>query len=142
MSKHLASREDEAFRESVEDFSLPVNRFNHRAHIRLAYVYLASNNLDTAHQLMRAALLGLLSHNGVDPQKYHETLTRAWILAVAHFMAESPPAQSSDELIDANPQLLDKAIMGHHYSADLLATEEARISFVEPDVSAIPRHVG
>jgi len=119
-----------------------VSRFNHRAHIRLAYVYLTSNDPDVAHELMRAALVRLLERNGVDPQKYHETLTRAWILAVAHFMAESPASGSADEFIGANPQLLDTAIMGSHYSPDLLATEEARRGFVEPDVAAIPRHVG
>ncbi len=140
MSPHSISRDDAALQAAVEDCSLPVGRFDHRAHVRLAYTYLVSNDAEVAHDLMRTALRRFLEHNGVDPLKYHETLTQAWILAVAHFMAAGPPAGSADEFIDANPELLDKAIMERHYSPDRMASAEARHSFVEPDVSPIPRH--
>ena len=65
-------------------------------------------------------------HNGIDPTKYHETLTKAWILAVHHFMNKSESCNSAEELITKNPEMLDTKIMMTHYSAEVLFSEEAR----------------
>ena len=74
--KHLLSEEDREFKRLVESCELPAADFDHRAHIRLAYVYLAGNSTDESVHLMRDALTALLRQAGVDPsQKYHETLT-------------------------------------------------------------------
>ncbi|HYJ40833.1 MAG TPA: hypothetical protein VEW08_08590, partial [Steroidobacteraceae bacterium] len=81
-----------------------------------------------------------LSHHGIPASKYHATLTRAWILAVHHFMHRSPEASSADDFIARNPALLDSKIMLTHYSADLLFSDEARAGFVEPNLDPIPRH--
>jgi hypothetical protein len=88
---------------------------------------------------MRAALHTFLDHHGVPATKYHETLTRAWVLAVRHFMSRNQATGSADAFIAANPVLLDSKIMLTHYSAELLFSDEARAHFVEPDLSAIPR---
>ena len=89
---------------------------------------------------MRDGLRAFIAHHGIDPAKYHETMTRAWILAVRHFMELSPEAESAEDFIDRNPRLLDGKIMLTHYSAGLLFSPEARARFVEPDLDAIPRH--
>jgi hypothetical protein len=89
---------------------------------------------------MRAALVSFLCHHGIPASKYHATLTRAWILAVDHFMHRSPEASSSDDFIARNSALLDSKIMLTHYSADLLFSDEARAGFVEPNLDPIPRH--
>lgn len=136
------TKADRQFRSAVESAQFPVSDFNHRAHLRLAYVYLADTD-DVPHAVdaMRKTLLGLLEHAGVDPaEKYHETMTEAWILAVHHFMNEGAGAQSADDFIDQNPDLLDANIMLTHYSHDLLFSAPARQAFVQPDLDAIPRH--
>lgn len=137
---HLTSSSDEAFLADLESARLEPGQFDHRAHLRAAYSYLAAADSDRATERMRDTLLGFLKHHGVDPSKYHETITRAWILAVRHFMQRTPAAQSADEFIDANPQLLDPEIMLTHYSAELLFSPRARAEFVEPDLGPIPRH--
>ncbi|HSQ69903.1 MAG TPA: hypothetical protein VLM41_07435 [Steroidobacteraceae bacterium] len=136
------SSADRVFRSSVESGELPAADFNHRAHLRLAYVYLAEHQSDAneAYERMRATLLHFLARHGVDPSKYHDTLTRAWILAVRHFMVRTPDACSADAFIDANPVLLDSKVMLTHYSTELLFSEQARRQFVEPDRDPIPRH--
>jgi hypothetical protein len=78
--------------------------------------------------------------NGVDPTRYHETLTRAWILAVHHFMNKTGGCQSAEELIAGNPEMLDSKIMLTHYSAEMLFSDEARKAFVQPNLDPIPRY--
>src|SRR5262245_61798454 len=142
MTSSKLSAGDERFRTEFEACTFPPAEFGHRAHVRLAYIYLAEHDTDTAHQLMRGALLGFLQHHGIDISKYHETITRAWILAVRHFMQTSPDCESSDDFIEKNPLLLDSKIMMTHYSAEVLFSDEARAKFVEPNLSPIPRHDG
>ncbi len=134
------SAADEAFRTSFEAGTFPPAGFNHRAHVRLAYVYLCESDVDGAYAAMKAALLAFLAHHGVDPAKYHDTMTRAWVMAVRHFMERTPAADSADSFIDANPQLLDPKIMLTHYSAGVLFSDEARAAFADPDIDPIPTY--
>jgi hypothetical protein len=139
MTDHQLSEADHSF---LEDFTLgrvTPAQFDHRAHVRLAYVLLAEAGVEPAAARMRAELLAFITRNGVDPAKYHETITRGWILAVRHFMDRTNQSASADEFIDANPILLDTKIMLTHYSAALLFSPEARSAFVEPDIQPIPR---
>jgi hypothetical protein len=137
---HQLSAADRDFVRRFEACELAPASFDHRAHVRLAYAYLVAQDTEKATAAMKRALTDFLQHNGVEPSKYHETMTRAWILAVRHFMQKSGAAASADEFIDANSQLLDTKIMLTHYSADLLFSDTARKEFVEPDISVIPRH--
>lgn len=137
---HSLAPTDRSFRASVESCELAPSEFDHRAHIRLAYVYLAEHDTQHAYELMRETLHRFLDHHGVERSKYHDTLTRAWIMAVRHFMEKTPRADSADAFIDANPTMLDSRIMMTHYSADLLFSDEARDRFVEPDLEPIPQY--
>ena len=140
MLKHQLSNSDREFRAAFEAGAYAPADFSHRAHVRLAYVYLAESDVDLALERMRAALVSFLSHHGIPASKYHATLTRAWILAVHHFMHRSPEASSADDFIERNPMLLDSKIMLTHYSASLLFSDQARADFVEPNLDPIPRH--
>ncbi|MFG1496184.1 hypothetical protein ABMA57_06065 [Saccharospirillum sp. HFRX-1] len=131
------SPDDQTFRQQMESCTFPAADFNHRAHLRLAYVYLCESDPDTATNQMRDTLNQFLIRNKVDPAKFHETLTKAWILAVKHFMDRAGSAMSADDLIDRYPQMLDTQIMLTHYSAERLFSEEARKRFLEPDVEGI-----
>jgi hypothetical protein len=135
-----ASTADTAFRHDFEALVFPPAQFKHREHLRLAYVYLTESDTDTAHAQMRGAILAFLAHHHVDPAKYHETITRAWILAVRHFMARTPDTPSFDRLAEANPVMLDSKIMLTHYSAERLFSPDARATFVAPDLDPIPQY--
>ena len=138
MKTHDLSEQDLAFRAAFETFVIEPAGFDHRAHVRLAYAYLAGSEVEQAFLDMRGSLLAFLTHNNVPASKFHETLTRAWILAVHHFMDRSSTS-SFDDFIVRNPVLLDSKIMLTHYSAGLLFSENARGQFVEPDLEAIPK---
>lgn len=138
--RHALSSDDRHFREEFEACRLSPASFDHRGHVRLAYTYLAEGDTEHALERMKGALLKFIRHQGIDPMKYHETLTRAWILAVRHFMEITPSSSSADAFMESNPIMLDPKIMLTHYSADLLFSAEARKEFVEPDLDQIPRH--
>lgn len=137
---HLLSAEDREFRVAFESCEFPPAEFNHRAHLRLAYVYLTEHDTESAYALMRESLHRFLEYHGVDLSKYHDTITRAWILAVRHFMEATSNFDSADSFIDQNPQMLDAKIMMTHYSAEVLFSDEARAKFVEPDLDPIPTY--
>jgi uncharacterized protein (TIGR02246 family) len=115
------------------------SEFDHRAHLRLAYVHLATHGLDKAVATFREALLSFLERNKVDPGKFHETLTQAWLQAVWHFMHRFGDTANADDFLQKSAVLHDPKIMLTHYSRDVLFSEEARKQFVTPDLDPIPR---
>ncbi len=136
--KHRISPEDDRFRCAFEALQLEPGEFDHAAHVRLAYVYLCEGSVESAVGRMRSALLAFLAHLQIGQAKYHETITRAWIMAVDHFMNQSAPCSSAADLLRINPQLLDSKIMLTHYSAEVLFSPAARQAFVEPNIQSIP----
>ena len=137
--RRAASIDDRIFAEQVEACDFPVSEFDHRAHLRLAYIYLVELSTKDAVSRMRDTLINLLRHAGIEPTtKYHETLTEAWIRAVDYFMSINQQSDSSHEFIEQHPEMLDSDIMLTHYSAEVLFSEEARGRFVSPNLEPIP----
>ena len=88
---------------------------------------------------IRQTLCGFLTHLGIEPKtKYHETLTNAWILVVKHSMSITPTKNSASEFLSANPQLLNSKLLDTYYSKDILDTDLARDSFIEPNLLPLP----
>lgn len=137
---HTASADDRAFRKAFEACEITPEAFDHAGHVRLAYIYLCEHSVDAAVSRMKGSILAFLAHLGVDPGKYHETVTRAWIMAINHFMTESVRCESAAEFITHNSRLLDPKIMLEHYSAEVLFSPSAKQAFVQPDISPIPEH--
>jgi hypothetical protein len=135
--KYQLSSEDHLFRKQFEAGLITPCNFNHRAHLRLAYSYLCNDDIEISQQNMCRAIQAFLANYCIDPSKYHETLTRAWILAVQHFMNNAQPALSADDFISHHPRLLDTDIMLTHYSKAVLKSERARLQFVEPDLESL-----
>jgi glutathione synthase/RimK-type ligase-like ATP-grasp enzyme len=139
MTGHQVSPDDLEFLREFEACRISPEAFDHAAHVRLAYLYLCEHPVEAATARMKASLLAFLAHVGVGPAKYHETITGAWIMAVAHFMRQSERCTSAAAFMSACPPLLDSRIMLSHYSAEVLFSPEARQSFVAPDIQAIPK---
>ena len=141
---HLIADVDRVFKGLIETRGFPLSEFDHRAHLRLAYIYLVqTGNVDDSVELMRDALLGLMKQAGIEPsEKYHETLTEAWVLAIHHFMNRTEPSSSANDFINQNPALLESEIMLTHSSAALWYSAGAHRSFVKqkPDLSPQQRH--
>lgn len=89
---HAISAANARFPDEFMAARIPAARFNHRAHLRLAYIFLCEGTMDNACLLMREAIQQFFVANGVGMEKYDGTLTRAWMMAVKHFMMNASPA--------------------------------------------------
>ena len=110
--------------------------FRHTSHLHVAWVYLAeSSSVKQAADKMRQTLLRFAAAAG-KPQKYHETITLFWVRLLARARSVSR-AQRLEELVYTNPQLLEKNFPLAYYSAGRLFSDEARTSWVEPDLKPL-----
>src|ERR1039457_1214661 len=72
------------------------------------------------------------------PQKYHHTVSRAWVEIVAHHLGTDPECADFDIFAARHPALLDKRLLSQHYRSATLAAEPARHGWVEPDLRPFP----
>lgn len=138
--EHRVSHEDNKFKDKFEKGLINPSKFNHRYHIRLAYIYLCENDSNIALGKIRYSIQNLISHYGLNSSKYHETMTCAWTMAIIHFMNNSESAGSFKEFISNNQLLLDHQIMFTHYSKSVLFSEEARVDFIDANLDPIPSY--
>jgi hypothetical protein len=85
---------------------------------------------------MREGLKRFISHHG--ETGYHETITIFWLKVVSGFLEQTKRERPLHEL--ANELLLtdgDSRLINHHYSKGLISSEEARRTWVEPDVKPL-----
>lgn len=137
--QHRISTDDRDFLRSFDGCQVSPQQFDHRAHLRLAYILLAEHDFAHAADRFRDALHAFLRANGIDAAKYHETMTQAWLLAVQLFMKRAGLTVSAEEFLSHSTVLLDPRVMFTHYSRELIGSELARRQFVEPDLDPIPR---
>lgn len=111
-------------------------KFGHREHLELAWNYLDRYPLAVAKRAMASAIRRIAAEHGA-ADKYHETLTLAWVHLVA-VHRERWPASTFGEFIGRNPQLLDSHLLDGHYSSDVLWRGGARAAWTEPDLRTLP----
>jgi hypothetical protein len=113
-----------------------IKDFHHASHLQVAWVYLAeSSSVQQAGRKMRNTLRRFAAAAG-KPQKYHETITLFWLQLLSRAHAASG-GERLEEIVHANPQLLEKNFPLAYYSADRLFNDEARTSWVEPDLKPL-----
>ena len=112
-------------------------RFGHRQHIQLAFIAGRRHGAAAVADLMRAWIKQIAAAHGA-PDKYHETMTVAWARLVALHVAAEPEVADFDEFAGRHPALLDKTLLGRHYTPDVLGSAEARAAWVAPDLSPFP----
>jgi len=132
------SEADLRFVERFEAGEVDPGSFHHREHLRLAYTYLTTCSRSAARTRMRSQIQSFLERNAVDPGKYHETMTMAWMDAVRHFIELAVAADSFDAFVQADPRVLDQSIMLTHYSRETLFSSAARTAYLAPDIDPIP----
>jgi hypothetical protein len=112
-----------------------LDEFSHRDHIRLASAYARRGGVQAAIEGARG-IRRLAEAHGAN-RKYHDTMTVAWARVVGRLAVDSAPLPFG-EFLDAHPELLRRDLLSAHYRTGLLFSEQARASFVEPDLAPLP----
>ena len=112
------------------------DRFGHRQHIHLTWLAVRRYGVDAATALVSDGIQQTARYAGA-PQKYHATVSRAWVQLVAHHVAAGDDNDFS-AFVDRHPALLDKRLLTRHYRSSTLAAAEARSGWVEPDLEPLP----
>src|SRR4051812_4919525 len=101
-------RDDAQFLEAFENCTLPFAEWRHRAHLRVAYLYLRELPYDGALEKVRRNIKRYNAATNTPEELergYHETITQAWLRLVAFALTEQGPAASSNEFLDREEQL-------------------------------------
>jgi hypothetical protein len=129
--------------EGLVSRALPRSEWTHEAHLAATtYLLLKRPDIDLDNELPGLIRRYNESVGGVnsDTEGYHETITRVFLHGVRLFLAEADPAEPLHELV--NELLLSP--MGRRdwplrfYSPARLFSVDARRSFLEPDLAALP----
>jgi flavin reductase (DIM6/NTAB) family NADH-FMN oxidoreductase RutF len=128
--------DDDDFIATFERGGFRGDDFPHEAHLRMAWLYVTRLGPEAAIDRAAEGIRRLAKANGRE-NLYHDTVTRAWVYLVAEAIANSPSA-SFKEFLGRNPQLLGKGLLLEHYSPDVLASSQARATWMAPDLTPIP----
>jgi hypothetical protein len=114
-----------------------LDEFPHGSHVRLALIYLDRHGHAGALQRLLDGLLRFATAKG-HPEKFHVTMTRAW-LDLLDAARHAHPNLTPGALLDACPELLDRNALCRFYSAERLHSDEARTRWLPPDLAEIRR---
>ena len=111
--------------------------FGHRQHVEVAYLLLREHDFLDAARRLADGLQALAIGAGV-PEKFHLTVTLAFLSAIAERIAEDVDTGDGadacfEEFWCDHPELHDDRLLRVAYSPGRLAQESARTHFVLPD---------
>lgn len=110
--------------------------FSHARHLTVASWYVAKYGTEQALPRMREGLQGFLAHHG-KKMGYHETITRFWLELIGEAlqrMAKQPLPAQVNEIV---ARYRDKNVLFVYYTRELVMSEAARNSWIEPDLRSI-----
>lgn len=110
--------------------------FGHREHVHLTYLAVRRAGMPAAVALVSDGIRRTARYAGA-PQKYHVTVSRAWVELVAHH-AQAHPQPDFAAFAERHAELLDKRLITRFYRSTTLAGAPARTGWVEPDLAPFP----
>ena len=129
--------EDEKFLAAFEAGQIANQNFHHRDHLRLAWIQVRRLGLERALESVAMAIRQFAAHHGY-ADRYHDTMTRFWVRVVGMGINRHPTLPF-DDLLAAEPHLLDKNLPFLHWSRERMRSDEARRRWVEPDLRSMPQ---
>ncbi|SHG25528.1 N-formylglutamate deformylase [Microbulbifer donghaiensis] len=126
--------DDAIFLAQFRDQTLAAGHFDHRGHLRIAWLYLGRYPLREACDRVCAGIRSLAIALGAR-DKFHHTVSEALVRIMAGRM-KSGDGSDFASFLAANADLLSDArgLLAHHYSDECLNSAEARSRWVEPDL--------
>jgi len=118
-----------------EDGTTPADTFHHADHVRLAFEYLRRYTVLEALEKFSSALKRFAAAQG-KAQRYHETITWAYLLLIRDRIARAGCTQTWEEFAGRNADLLvwKGGVLTRLYQQETLDSDLARGTFVLPDL--------
>jgi hypothetical protein len=118
----------------LEACTLPEGRFHHADHLHAAWLYLTRFTVTEAIARFSRALRSYSASLG-KADRYHETITWAYLLLINERIRRSGPVATWEQFAAAHPDLFDwkNSILLRYYREETLRSEMARLFFVMPD---------
>ncbi len=125
-----------AFDKLMAEVMAGAERFGHRQHVHLTWLAVRRFGVPAAIGLVSDGLQRTARYAGA-PQKYHATVSRAWVEVVGHHVL-ADDCDDFASFANRHPALLGKRLLTRHYSSAVLASSQARAGWVEPDLAPFP----
>ncbi len=126
----------EAFDELMAEVMAAAERFGHCEHVHLTWLAVRRVGVPAAVRLVSDGIQRTARYAGA-PQKYHVTISRAWVELVGHHAAGGDDDDFA-AFASRHPALLSKRLLTRHYRPATLACAQARTAWVEPDLAPFP----
>jgi len=137
----LLGGDDAEFLKQFESTAWPREKWHHRQHIKVAYLYLRRYPFEQAQAVIRERIKAFNAAKQVPESLlggYHDTMTQAWMHLVYFALCEQGPAASADAFYDRHPELWGKKTLRFFYS-NVFITPEAKAAFLPPDRTPFPK---
>jgi hypothetical protein len=121
----------------LEDCTLPGDQFHHADHLHAAWVYLKRFPAHEAMGRFSETLRRYATALG-KPDRYHETITWAYLLLLNERIHRSAPAATWEEFAALHQDLFDweHSILRKYYRPEALDSALARRVFIMPEAYA------
>jgi len=132
--------DDAAFLQAFRSQQIAASDYNHRAHVRVAYLTLLELPFAAALAAMRDGIKALNASHGLveTPDRgYHETLTRAWLTLIHSAIRSRGRADTFEAFAVEHPHLLCRTCLRLFYSQSGMPPH-SRYEWVEPDLTPLP----
>lgn len=140
-----AGMTDAEFIAQFEARILPFEQWTHRAHVKVAYLYLRKYSFDEALARVGTNIRAFNAANNIPSSPtsgYNQTTTHAMLHIIAAVMSayeKTHPVNTADEFCDMHPQLMSKHILRLFYSPARRMDPRAKDEFVPPDLADLPK---
>jgi hypothetical protein len=121
---------DDEFVRQFEDGTLA--EFPHASHVRLTILYLRRYGREETHARVADGIRRFATLKGA-PEKFHVTMTRAWVELIESARRAHPEIDDPGRLVAACPILLDSRALLRFYSREQLESPAAKATWMPPD---------
>jgi hypothetical protein len=125
-----------AFDALMAEVMAGASRFGHREHVHLTWLAVRRHGVAAAVGLVSDGIQRTARYAGA-PQKYHATISRAWVELVGYHAAESGEGDFN-VFAGHHSALLDKRLLTRFYRPATLASAQAKTGWAVPDLAPFP----
>ena len=132
---------DKDFLHQFNNCTLPISAFDHKGHLRLAWLVLNQHPLEESIKKVCNGIRSYAMHVGV-PHKFSYTITAA-VMVIMKERLDSQEVSSSTTFecfLENNQDLVQNLILvlSQYYSQERIQSKQAAQSWVKPDLKPLP----